>query len=70
VHGDSANGGWNKRFLKAMGHAEYVNYPQAAVTLEDAERIYNHGGPGANRAWEGTVEAIQYKLDYDAGTLN
>ena len=68
-HGDDASGGWNKRFLKAMGHPEYVNYPQAAATVQDARDRWNHGGPGANTAWEGTVEAIQYKLDYDAGTL-
>ena len=68
-HGDSASGGWNKRFLKAMGHPEYVDYPQAAVTAARATELYNHGGPGANTAWEGTAEAIQYRLDYDAGTL-
>ena len=70
THGDDASGGWNKRFLKAMGHPEYVNYPQAAVTVAQATNLYNHGGPGANTAWEGTAEAIQYKLDYDAGTVN
>ena len=70
THGDDASGGWNKRFLKAMGHPEYVNYPQAAVTVAQATDLYNHGGPGANTAWEGTAEAIQYKLDYDAGTVN
>ncbi len=68
-HGDSASGGWNKRFLKAMGHPEYVNYPQDAVTVARATELYNHGGPGANTAWEGTAEAIQYRLDYDAGTF-
>ena len=68
-HGDSASGGWNKRFLKAMGHPEYVNYPQPAVTAARATELYNHGGPGANTAWEGTAEAIQYRLDYDASTL-
>ena len=68
-HGDSASGGWNKRFLKAMGHPEYVNYPQDAVTVARAQELYDHGGPGANTAWEGTVEAIQYKIAYDAGTL-
>ncbi len=51
-----------------MGHPEYVNYPQDAVTVARATKIYNHGGPGANTAWEGTAEAIQYKLDYDART--
>ena len=70
THGDDASGGWNKRFLKAMGHPEYVNYPQDAVTVAQATDLYNHGGPGANTAWEGTAEAIQYKLDYDAGTVN
>ncbi len=70
AHGNDASGGWNKRFLKAMGHPEYVNYPQAAVTVAQATDLYNHGGPGANTAWEGTAEAIQYKLDYDAGTIN
>ena len=69
THGDDASGGWNKRFLKAMGHPEYVNYPQDAVTVARATELYNHGGPGANTAWEGTAEAIQYKLDYDAGTV-
>lgn len=69
IHDNSRNGMWNKRFLKAMGHPEYVSYPWDAVTVADAERIYNHGGPGANTAWEGTVEAIQYKLDYDAATV-
>ncbi len=69
-HGDDASGGWNKRFLKAMGHPEYVNYPQAAVTVTRATELYNHGGPGANTAWAGTAEAIQYKLDYDAGTVD
>ena len=68
-HGDSASGGWNKRFLKAMGHPEYVNYPQPAATVQDALDRWNSGGPGANTSWEGTAEAIQYKLDYDAGTL-
>ena len=63
THGDGPEGGWNKRFLKAMGHPEYVNYPQAAVTVARATEIYNHGGPGANTHWEGTAEAIQYKLD-------
>ncbi len=70
THGNDASGGWNKRFLKAMGHPEYVNYPQAAVTVAQATDLYNHGGPGANTAWKGTAEAIQYKLDYDAGTVN
>ena len=69
THGDGPSGGWNKRFLKAMGHPEYVNYPQDAVTVAQATDLYNHGGPGANTAWEGTAEAIQYKLDYDAGTV-
>ena len=68
-HGDGAVGGWNKRFLKAMGHPEYVNYPQAAATVEDATRIWNHGGPEANTSWNGAVEALEYKLSYDAGTL-
>ena len=68
-HGDGASGGWNKRFLKAMGHPEYVNYPQAAATVADAQRIYDHISPGGSTAWDGTVEAIQYKLDYDAGTV-
>ena len=68
-HGDSASGGWNKRFLKAMGHPEYVDYPQDAVTVARATELYNHGGPGANTAWEGTVEALEYKTAYDAGTL-
>ncbi len=68
-HGDGAAGGWNKRFLKAMGHPQYVDYPQPAVTVARATELYNHGGPGANTAWAGTAEAIQYKLDYDAGTL-
>ena len=39
----SAAGGWNKRFLKAMGHPEYVNYPQAAVTVADARDRWNDG---------------------------
>ena len=68
-HGDGASGGWNKRFLKAMGHPEYVNYPQAAATVADAQRIYDHISPGGSTAWDGAVEAIQYKLDYDAGTV-
>ena len=66
-HGDDASGGWNKRFLKAMGHPEYVNYPQAAATVQDARDRWQNG---ANTSWDGTVEAIQYKLDYDAGTVN
>ena len=66
-HGDDASGGWNKRFLKAMGHAEYVNYPQAAATVQDARDRWQSG---ANTSWDGTVEAIQYKLAYDAGTVN
>ena len=66
-HGDSADGGWNKRFLKAMGHPEYVDYPQAAVTVADATRLWNHGGPGANTAWDGTVEAVTYAEQYFAG---
>ena len=68
VHGDSASGGWNKRFLKAMGHPEYVDYPQAAVTVADATRLWNHGGPGANTAWGGTVEAVTYAEQYFSGT--
>ena len=68
-HGDSASGGWNKRFLKAMGHPEYVNYPQAAVTVADATRLWNHGGPGANTAWDGTVEAVTYAEQYFAGQV-
>ncbi len=66
-HGDGASGGWNKRFLKAMGHPEYVDYPQAAVTVADATRVWNHGGPGANTAWDGTVEAVTYAEQYFAG---
>ena len=69
VHGDSASGGWNKRFLKAMGHPEYVDYPQAAVTVADATRLWNHGGPGANTAWNGTVEAVTYAEQYFAGQV-
>ena len=65
-HGDGAAGGWNKRFLKAMGHPEYVHYPQPAVTAQRAQELYDHGGPGANTAWAGTVEAIEYKIAYDA----
>ncbi len=67
VHGNSASGGWNKRFLKAMGHPEYVDYPQAAVTVADATRLWNHGGPGANTAWDGTVDAVTYAEQYFAG---
>ena len=66
-HGDGTSGGWNKRFLKAMGHPEYVDYPQAAVTVADATRLWNHGGPGANTAWDGTVEAVTYAERYFAG---
>ena len=66
-HGDDASGGWNKRFLKAMGHSEYVNYPQAAATVQDARDRWQNG---ANASWDGTVEAIEYKLAYDAGTVN
>ena len=29
-------------------------------TEEDAERLWNHGGPGANTAWDGTVAAVTY----------
>ena len=68
-HGDSASGGWNKRFLKALKHPEYVNYPQAAVTVADATRLWNHGGPGANTAWDGTVEAVTYAEEYFAGQV-
>ena len=50
-----------------MGHPEYVNYPQAAVTVADATRLWNHGGPGANVAWNGTVEAVTYAEEYFAG---
>ena len=67
-HGDGAAGGWNKRFLKAMGHPDYADYPQAAVTVADATRIWNHGGPGANTGWDGTVEAVTYAEQYFAGT--
>ena len=63
-HGDGPSGGWNKRFLKAMGHPEYINYPQPAVTAARAQRWYDHGGPGANTAWAGTVEAIEYANNY------
>ncbi len=66
-HGDGAGGGWNKRFLKAMGHPDYVDYPQAAVTVADATRLWNHGGPGANTAWDGTVAAVTYAEQYFAG---
>ena len=68
-HGDGPAGGWNKRFLKAMGHPDYVNYPQAAVTVADATRLWNHGGPGANTAWNGTVEAVTYAEQYFAGQI-
>ena len=68
-HGDSASGGWNKRFLKAMGHPDYVDYPQAAVTVADATRLWNHGGPGANTAWDGTVAAVTYAEQYFAGQV-
>ena len=68
-HGDSASGGWNKRFLKAMGHPDYVDYPQAAVTVADATRLWNHGGPGANTAWNGTVEAVTWAEQYFAGQV-
>ena len=67
-HGDGAAGGWNKRFLKAMGHPDYVDYSQPAVTVADATRIWNHGGPGANTGWDGTVEAVTYAEQYFAGT--
>ena len=66
-HGDGAAGGWNKRFLKAMGHPDYVDYPQAAVTVADATKLWNHGGPGANTAWDGTVDAVTYAEEYFAG---
>ncbi len=68
-HGNGAAGGWNKRFLKAMGHPDYVGYPQAAVTVADATRIWNHGGPGANTGWNGTVEAVTYAERYFAGQV-
>ncbi len=68
-HGNGAAGGWNKRFLKAMGHPDYVDYPQAAVTVADATRIWNHGGPGANTAWNGTVAAVTYAERYFAGLV-
>ena len=68
-HGNGAAGGWNKRFLKAMGHPDYVAYPQAAVTVADATRIWNHGGPGANTAWNGTVAAVTYAERYFAGQV-
>ncbi len=68
-HGNSASGGWNKRFLKALKHPEYINYPQAAVTVQDATRLWNHGGPGANTAWNGTVEAVTYSEQYFAGQV-
>ena len=67
-HGDGAAGGWNKRFLKAMGHPDYVDYSQPAVTVADATRIWNHGGPGANTGWDGTVDAVTYAEQYFAGT--
>ncbi|MXW92744.1 MAG: hypothetical protein F4X42_12115 [Rhodospirillaceae bacterium] len=69
AHGNGARGGWNKRFLKAMGHSDYVDYPQAAVTVADATRLWNHGGPGANTAWNGTVEAVTYAEQYFAGQV-
>ncbi len=68
-HGDGAAGGWNKRLLKAMGHPDYVDYPQVAVTVADATRIWNHGGPGANTAWDGTVDAVTYAEQYFAGQV-
>ena len=68
-HGDGAAGGWNKRFLKAMGHPDYVDYPQAAVTVADATSLWNHGGPGANTAWDGTVAAVTYAEQYFAGQV-
>ncbi len=68
-HGDGAAGGWNKRFLKAMGHPDYVDYPQAAVTVADATKLWNHGGPGANTAWDGTVDAVTYAEQYFAGQV-
>ncbi len=68
-HGNGAAGGWNKRFLKAMGHPDYVGYPQAAVTVADATRLWNHGGPGANTAWNGTVAAVTYAERYFAGQV-
>ncbi len=67
-HGDGASGAWNKRFLKAMRHAEYVNYPQAAATVADAQRIYDHTSPGGSTAWDGTVEALTYAYAYYANT--
>ncbi len=67
-HGDGASGAWNKRFLKAMRHAEYVNYPQAAATVADAQRIYDHISPGGSTAWDGTVEALTYAYAYYANT--
>ena len=68
-HGNGAAGGWNKRFLKAMGHPDYADYPQAAVTVADATRLWNHGGPGANTAWDGTVDAVTYAEQYFAGQV-
>ena len=67
-HGDGPAGGWNKRFLKAMGHPEYVDYLQDAVTAARAQELYDHGGPGANAAWAGTVEAINYANSYTPPT--
>ena len=67
-HGDGAAGGWNKRFLKALRHPDYVDYPQAAVTVADATRIWNHGGLGANTGWDGTVAAVTYAEQYFSGT--
>ena len=52
---------------RALKHPEYVNYPQ--VTVADATRLWNHGGPGANTAWDGTVEAVAYAGQYFAGQV-
>ena len=56
-----------KRVLRDLGVPEYKDAPGPAVSVQEATN--RRTLPNDNPHWEGIADAIQYKLDYDAGTL-
>ena len=57
-----------KRVLKTLGVSQYADYDGGPVGVQEATN--RRTKPNDNPHWEGIAEAIQYKLDYDAGTVN
>ncbi len=56
-----------KRVLKTLGVAGYSDYNGNTVGVQEATN--RRTLPRDNPHWEGIAEALQYKLDYDAGTV-